>query len=222
MRWRNRLHAVTLGCILTLLLASCADRTSQVEGAGMASATDQVVGTSEGQFDPANPMPGGILLTNPQSPDLPFVPSVPASFGTPAVIQMTPPSLVPLAHRSIMFGYTTSPYGPLVISEELTNGGAVNELTDFASEAPGCSAPSPDAEGDTVTCHYGNREILQLAGSGTGILLYDSSHVSVMLALPTKGLTTSVSDEFRDPMLLVIIEATPASRDLGVKIAQEF
>src|SRR5438552_466818 len=78
--------------------------------------------TSEGRLpdsgdaepNPSNPMPGGVLLRSASSSSLPFSPVVPGALGTPSVIQMTPPTLVPLSNREIMLGYTSSQYGPFV------------------------------------------------------------------------------------------------------------
>src|SRR5262249_426297 len=127
------------------------------------------------QIDPLDPMPGGVELSQARSADLPFVPDVPPGLGTPISIQMAPPSLVPLAHRQIALGYEkgigSTGIGSFILSEELTNASAMSELIEFAKEPPGCSAPSPDPEGETVTCHSGEREVITLPGGGAAVVL---------------------------------------------------
>ena len=67
-------------------------------------------------FDWSNPVPAGVDVTNPNSPELPFKPDVPDGLGQALRIQISPSGTSPPS-MEIAFAYQDAQHGPFAIFE---------------------------------------------------------------------------------------------------------
>ena len=221
---RSRSWVVVAGIAVALVASACGPRAgrpldSETTSAVSSTPQQHVEGTTS-DATPKNPIPGGVVLEQPRSSALPFLPEpLPEALGDPTAIMMTPPDIVPLAHREIAFGFEDSPFGAFVLSESLAIPAAGREFRDLAGEHPGCTTGTPDAEGTPVDCVIGNRELIPLAGGRVGLLLSGSSGVTVLVVRPANGVAPIAAKEFPEPVVLIEVDARGMSHDDGLALA---